>query len=103
MKSLADLFEDTLKDIYFAEKQIVKALPKMAKKASSEDLSDAFNTLALFRLASCQISHLYPGSPCAGTAATWRLLPKFRSRPVGHVAYDEDRDDEPGVSRAMQV
>ena len=44
MKSLADLFEDTLKDIYFAEKQIVKALPKMAKKASSEDLSDAFNT-----------------------------------------------------------
>ena len=23
--------------------------------------------------------------------------------PVGHVAYDEDRDDEPGVSRAMQV
>ena len=43
MKSLADLFEDTLKDIYFAEKQIVKAaLPKMAKKASSEDLSDAF-------------------------------------------------------------
>jgi ferritin-like metal-binding protein YciE len=44
MKTLADLFEDTLKDIYFAEKQIVKALPKMVKKASSEDLSDAFNT-----------------------------------------------------------
>jgi ferritin-like metal-binding protein YciE len=44
MESLYELFEDTLKDIYFAEKQIVKALPKMARKASSYDLSDAFNT-----------------------------------------------------------
>jgi ferritin-like metal-binding protein YciE len=44
MESLSELFEDTLKDIYFAEKQIVKALPKMARKASSYDLSDAFNT-----------------------------------------------------------
>jgi ferritin-like metal-binding protein YciE len=44
MDSLSELFEDTLKDIYFAEKQIVKALPKMARKASSYDLSDAFNT-----------------------------------------------------------
>jgi ferritin-like metal-binding protein YciE len=32
-KTLDDLFEDTLKDIYFAEKQIVKALPKMARAA----------------------------------------------------------------------
>lgn len=30
-KTLADLFEDTLKDIYYAENKIVKALPKMAK------------------------------------------------------------------------
>ena len=32
-KTLDDLFLDTLKDIYFAEKQIVKALPRMAKAA----------------------------------------------------------------------
>ena len=32
-KSLDDLFLDTLKDIYYAEKQILKALPKMAKAA----------------------------------------------------------------------
>jgi ferritin-like metal-binding protein YciE len=42
METLNELFEETLKDIYYAEKQILKALPKMAKKASSEDLSAAF-------------------------------------------------------------
>lgn len=41
-KDLRDLFHDTLKDIYFAEKQILKALPKMAKAAHSADLSAAF-------------------------------------------------------------
>jgi ferritin-like metal-binding protein YciE len=41
-KDLNDLFLDTLKDIYFAEKQILKALPKMAKAASSEKLRAAF-------------------------------------------------------------
>jgi ferritin-like metal-binding protein YciE len=41
---LEDLFEETLKDIYFAEKQILRALPKMAKEASSPDLKQAFET-----------------------------------------------------------
>src|SRR6202795_2542801 len=41
-KNLHDLFLDTLKDIYFAEKQILKALPKMAKAASSDKLRAAF-------------------------------------------------------------
>ncbi|WP_425989305.1 ferritin-like domain-containing protein [Ensifer sp. R-19] len=36
-KDLSDLFHDTLKDIYFAEKQILKALPKMARAAQSEE------------------------------------------------------------------
>lgn len=35
---LMKLFEDSLKDIYWAEKALTKALPKMAKKATSEDL-----------------------------------------------------------------
>ena len=38
MKSLADAFYDELRDVYSAEKQLVRALPKMAKKASSEGL-----------------------------------------------------------------
>ncbi|MBY5359952.1 ferritin-like domain-containing protein [Rhizobium leguminosarum] len=36
-KTLNDLFLDTLKDIYYAEKQILKALPKMARAAQSEE------------------------------------------------------------------
>ena len=41
-KTLDDLFHDTLKDIYFAEKKILATLPKMAKAAQSEDLRAAF-------------------------------------------------------------
>jgi ferritin-like metal-binding protein YciE len=41
-KTLNDLFHDTLKDIYFAEKKILTALPKMAKAAENEELSAAF-------------------------------------------------------------
>ena len=41
-KTLDDLFHDTLKDIYYAEKKILTALPKMAKAAQSADLRQAF-------------------------------------------------------------
>ena len=41
-KHLGELFHDTLKDIYFAEKKILSALPKMAKAARSRELKAAF-------------------------------------------------------------
>ena len=41
-KNLRELFHDTLKDIYFAEKKILTALPKMAKAAQAEELRAAF-------------------------------------------------------------
>jgi ferritin-like metal-binding protein YciE len=41
-KTLEDLFHDTLKDIYFAEKKILSTLPKMAKAAQNDDLKAAF-------------------------------------------------------------
>jgi len=41
-KDLNDLFLDTLKDIYYAEKQILKSLPKMAKAAQADQLRAAF-------------------------------------------------------------
>ncbi|MCW5702172.1 MAG: ferritin-like domain-containing protein [Bradyrhizobium sp.] len=41
-KDLNDLFLDTLKDIYYAEKHILKALPRMAKAANSDQLRAAF-------------------------------------------------------------
>ena len=41
-KTLDDLFEETLKDIFYAENKILKALPKMAKAAQSDELKAAF-------------------------------------------------------------
>jgi ferritin-like metal-binding protein YciE len=43
MKNLEDLFIHHLKDIYYAEKQILKALPKMSKKCDSAELQKAFD------------------------------------------------------------
>ncbi|MFA6140277.1 MAG: ferritin-like domain-containing protein [Hyphomicrobium sp.] len=42
IENLSDLFLHTVKDIYFAENQIVKALPKMVKAADSKELARAF-------------------------------------------------------------
>ena len=42
-KTLSDLFHDTLKDIFFAEKKILTALPKMSKAAQSAELKAAFD------------------------------------------------------------
>lgn len=41
-KTLDNLFHDTLKDVYYAEKKILKTLPKMAKAAQSPKLTAAF-------------------------------------------------------------
>jgi len=42
--NLNDLFVHTLKDIYFAERKIVKALPKMVKAADSKELAKVFES-----------------------------------------------------------
>ncbi len=44
VKTMEDLFIDTLKDIYYAEKQILKALPGMIKKAGNSKLKEALDT-----------------------------------------------------------
>jgi ferritin-like metal-binding protein YciE len=41
-KKLGELFHDTLKDIYYAEKKILGALPKMARAARNAELREAF-------------------------------------------------------------
>ena len=43
-KTLENLFYDTLKDIYYAERKILKSLPKMARGAQSAELKAAFET-----------------------------------------------------------
>lgn len=42
-RTLDDLFYDTMKDIYYAERKILKALPKMARAATDDKLKSAFN------------------------------------------------------------
>ena len=44
IKSMDDLFVHTLRDIYYAEKQLVKALPEMAEKATDPQLKQAFES-----------------------------------------------------------
>lgn len=43
MENLIDLFKDQIKDLYSAESQLVKALPKMIKRASDDHLRDALS------------------------------------------------------------
>ena len=43
-KELNDLFLETLRDIFHAEKQLLRALPKMARAANSDELRQAFET-----------------------------------------------------------
>jgi ferritin-like metal-binding protein YciE len=58
-ETLEDIFEDMLKDIYWAEKHLLKALPKMAKAAYNNELKTAFEThleethLQIERLENC--------------------------------------------------
>ena len=44
IKTMNDLFLHQLQDIYYAEKQLVKALPKMADKATDKQLKEGFMT-----------------------------------------------------------
>ncbi len=46
-KTLDELFHETLKDIYYAENKLTKAIPKMAKAAQSKDLKKAFEKHAI--------------------------------------------------------
>ena len=73
---LEKLFEDELKDIYWAEKALTKALPKMAKNASSPELVEAIET----HLAETeeqvsrveQVFDLLGKKPTAKNAKQWR-------------------------------
>jgi ferritin-like metal-binding protein YciE len=44
MQSMEELFYALLQDVYFVEKQLLKSLPKLAKKSTNEKLQEAFTT-----------------------------------------------------------
>jgi|SRR5437762_928144 len=46
LDSLNALFEDSLRDMYYAEKKLTRILPKMSKKATNPELADAFTSHA---------------------------------------------------------
>jgi hypothetical protein len=73
-KKLDELFHDTLKDIYFAEKKILSALPKMAKAAQNLGWSEPFGCSRLHSKRRKKRTKLYPRSQ--RPASTRRLSPK---------------------------
>jgi ferritin-like metal-binding protein YciE len=74
LRNLQDLYVDELKDLYNAEQQVLKALPKMAKAASSTELKNAFNQhLEQTREQVKRLDHIFEelgkaprGKKCAG-------------------------------------
>jgi len=76
MKSLEDLFINLLKDMYYAEKQILKALPKMAKQADSSELRRAFEHH--FKETEGQVERLEQVFALCDTKATGKTCPAIK-------------------------
>jgi len=70
MDTLQELFEGTLRNVYYAEKQIVKTLLKMAKKTTSEHIVASFRThldQTQSQIARMEkVFELLDSSPCCG-------------------------------------
>ena len=59
IKTMNDLFVHQLQDIYYAEKQLVKALPKMAAKATDKQLKQGFRLISMKPKRMCSGSSRY--------------------------------------------
>lgn len=94
-KTLHDLFADTLKDVYYAEKQILRALPKMAKNAQSEELKAAF--LKHQEQTEGQVERLEQVFELLGKAARGKHCPAI----VGIIDEGKEIMDEFGGSEAL--
>lgn len=73
MQSIEQLFEETVRDIYYAEKKILKALPKMAKKTTSPALAQAFE--AHIAETEAQVERLEEVFEIIGKAARGKTCP----------------------------
>ena len=98
-KKLDELFHDTLKDIYFAEKKILATLPKMAKAAQSEELKAA----AIIGITDegAEIMKEYKGSPAldAGLLAAAQAVEHYEISRYGTlIAWAEELGIEDAVS-----
>jgi ferritin-like metal-binding protein YciE len=73
IKSMDDLFLHVLQDIYYAEKQIIKALPKMIDKATNRELTAAFT--AHLKETEKQVSRLEQAFELIGESPTGTKCP----------------------------
>lgn len=96
-KTLHDLFSETLKDVYYAEKQILRALPKMAKNAQSEELKNAF--LKHQEQTEGQVERLEQVFELLGKAARGKHCPAI----VGIIDEGKEIMDEFGGSEALDA
>jgi ferritin-like metal-binding protein YciE len=97
-KTLADAFHETLKDVYYAEKQSVKALKKSAKAAGSAELRQAFETHA--EESANQVERLVQVFEIIGKPARAKTCEAMQGI-VGEM--EEDLEDFGGTDAADQV
>jgi len=91
MDSLKDLYIDELKDLYNAENQLVKALPRMARKASSPDLQRAFEEhLAVTKTHVSRLEQIFKGMGEKASGKTCKAMKGLVEE--GKEVIDEDGD-----------
>ena len=96
METLKEMFEETLKDVYFAENAIIKALPKMAEKAQSEELKAAFEEH--LEETKGQVGRLDQIFKMLGSKAEGKECPALKGLVAGDRRANE-RGQEPGCTR----
>ena len=83
-KTLDDLFFHTLKDIYYAERKILKNLPRMAKATESGELRQAFETHREETQGQIErIEQVFEMLGKRASGKTWRSIPASRAASAG--------------------
>jgi ferritin-like metal-binding protein YciE len=98
-KTLNDMFIDMLKDVYYAEKQVLKTLPKMAKAAKSPELKQAFETHRTETEG--QVERLAEVFEIAGKAARGKTCDAILGIIEEGKAVMEDYDDSPALDAGL--
>lgn len=92
LSTIKDLLEDEIKDLYSAEKQLTKAIPKMAKGSNNEELSSAFT--AHLKETENQVTRLEKVAELLGTEPTGKKCKGMEGViEEGSEALDEDGDE----------
>jgi ferritin-like metal-binding protein YciE len=92
LSTIKDLLEDEIKDLYSAEKQLTKAIPKMAKGSNNEGLASAFETH--FKETQNQVARLEKVAGILGTKPTGKKCAGMEGViEEGSEALDEDGDE----------